>query len=128
MNKQTLALLVPLMALSADTFAVAPKCYSTHGGYCQYTGKVKRIYINRWNTILLYFDKPIAASEPVKAGFSIKSRSAAAFNVKENPEFAKLFYSTALAAQASGRNITIQMRGNHGSYLKFDRIWLAMPK
>ena len=128
MNKQTLALLALLMALSANTFAAPPKCYSSHGGYCQYTDKVSRIYINRWNTILLYFDKPIAASEPAKAGFNIKKRSAAAFNVKENPEFATLFYSTALTAQASGRNVTIQMRGSQSGYLKFDRIWLAAPK
>lgn len=129
MNKQTLALLALLMALSANTFAAPPKCYSNHGGgYCQYTGKVSRIYINRWNMILLYFDTPIAASEPAKAGFTIKKRSAAAFNVKENPEFAKLFYSTALTAQASGRNVTIQMRGSQSGYLKFDRIWLTAPK
>ena len=128
MHKQTLALLALLMALSANTFAAAPKCYSSPGGYCQYTGKVKQIYINRWNLILLYFDTPIAASEPAKAGYSINNRSAAAFPVKESPEFAKLFYSTALAAQASGRNVTIQMRGNQHGYLKFDRIWLAAPK
>ena len=65
---------------------------------------------------------------PSEAGFAIKKRSASAFNVKENPEFAKLFYSTALTAQASGRNVTIQMRGSQSGYLKFDRIWLAAPK
>ena len=128
MNKQTLALLALLLALSANTFAAAPKCYSSHGGYCQYRGKVSQIYINRYNLILLYFDTAIAASEPAKAGFSINNRSAAAYAVKENPEFAKLFYSTALAAQASGRDVIIQMRGNQSGYLKFDRIWLYAPK
>ena len=128
MKKQALIILALLMALSANTFAAAPKCYSSHGGYCQYTGKVQRIYINRWNMILLYFDTPIAASEPAKAGYSISQRNAAAFRVDEKPEFAKLFYSTALAAQASGRNVSIQMRGTQSGYLKFDRIWLAAPK
>ena len=52
MNKQTLALLALLLALSANTFAAAPKCYSSHGGYCQYRGKVSQIYINRYNLIL----------------------------------------------------------------------------
>jgi hypothetical protein len=67
----------------------------------------------------------MAASEPAKAGFSASKTNAAAFVIGDNPEFAKLFYSTALAAQASGRKISIQMRDVYSGYLKFDRIWLA---
>lgn len=75
--------------------------------------------------ILIYFDQPISLSEPSKAGLSINETSAAAYRVSDNPEFAKLFYSTALAAQTTKRKVTIQMRGTINGYLKFDRIWLA---
>lgn len=127
MNYQTFIVVALLLALSTEAMAAAPKCYSSHGGYCQYSGKVKKIYINRSNIILLYFDTPIAASEPAKASFRITNRSATAYKLDDNPEFAKLFYATALTAQASNRNVVIQMRGNQSGYLKFDRIWLAAP-
>ncbi|MCE9687161.1 hypothetical protein LZP73_13260 [Shewanella sp. AS16] len=58
------------------------------------------------------------------AGFTVTNGGAAAISISADSEFAKLFYSTALAAQASNRDVTIQMRGNIGSYLKIDRIWL----
>ena len=116
-----------LCFLSSLVFAGAPTCYSSYGGYCQYTGKVKQIYINATNTILIYFDTPTTAQEASIDGITITNGAAAAFNAPDNPEFAKLFYSTALAAQASGREITMQMRGNLSGYLKFDRIWLAEP-
>ena len=60
-------------------------------------------------------------------GMNITNANAAAFQVADNPDFAKLFYATALAAQTSGRAVTLQMRGSINGYLKFDRIWLAAP-
>ncbi|WP_444994644.1 hypothetical protein [Aliikangiella sp. IMCC44359] len=116
---------VLLSFISGGAFAVAPSCNSGPDGYCQYTGKVKRIYVNANNLIILYFESPVSVETASNAGINITDGSGAAFQINTNPEFAKLFYSTALAAQASGRNVTIQMRGNEGPYLKFDRIWLS---
>ena len=77
---------------------------------------------------MLYFDKPFANGAPESVGISgVRHRSATIFDADDNPEFARMFYSTALAAQASGRNVTIQMRGSQSGYLKFDRIWLSAP-
>ncbi len=113
--------LMPL-AVNAGT----PTCHDhSSGSYCRYTGQVQSIYINTGNLILLYFDSPIDVSVPSEKGFHITNGSATAFLVDERPEFAKLFYSTALAAQASGREVTIQMRGTQHGYLRFDRIWLS---
>jgi len=77
--------------------------------------------------ILLYFDAPVDVASANSFGINITNPTAAALPVSENPEFAKMFYSTALAAQASDRSITIQMRKNYGGYLQADRIWLYAP-
>ncbi|WP_251359709.1 hypothetical protein [Kangiella sp. TOML190] len=45
-------------------------------------------------------------------------------SLDDNPEFAKLFYSTALSANAQNKKVSIQMRGTYDGYLKADRIWL----
>jgi len=117
-----------LMFIAVFANAGAPTCHThSSGNYCKYYGPVSQIYINSSNQILLYFEEPVDVSEANSVGMGISSGIAASFNVTENPEFAKLFYSTALAAQASGRNVSIQMRGSYGGYLKFDRIWLPAP-
>ena len=111
--------------MSAVSYSGAPTCHASHGGYCAYKGKVKNLYVNSGNLILLYFDTPLAVGAADVAGFSATRNNAAAFLITQNPEFAKLFYSTALAAQASGREVSIQMRGTQSGYLKLDRIWLS---
>lgn len=115
------------LLLSSNVRAGAPTCHSASGGYCQYSGIVKRIYINSGNIILIYFENAINISEAETAGFTISNGAAAAFRVSNNPDFAKMFYSTALAAQASGRKVAIQMRGVESGYLAFDRVWLEAP-
>ena len=123
---KSIILFISLFSIvSFSSIAAKPTCSSNYNGYCSYTGTVDRIYINSGNLILIYFDEPINLSEPSKAGLSITETSAAIYRVNDNPEFARLFYSTALAAQASKRKVTIQMRDTLNGYLKFDRIWLA---
>ncbi|ARC91144.1 hypothetical protein B6A42_01950 [Vibrio coralliilyticus] len=104
--------------------AAAPTCSSQHGGYCSYSGSVKSIYVNKGGSILMYFDQAMSPSEPSKANMNVTQFSAGIINISDNPEFAKMFYSTALAAQSTGRNITIQMRGSQSGYPVIDRIWL----
>ncbi|MGD8112537.1 hypothetical protein [Vibrio sp. TRT 17S01] len=112
------------LLLSTNAFAKAPTCSSSGGGYCSYLGMVERIYVNSGNLILVYFDVPMSESEPGKAGMDVSNYAAGAIKINDNPDFAKLFYSTALAAQSSGRRISIQMRGSISGYPKIDRIWL----
>lgn len=116
---------VILFGLSFSVFASKPTCSSASGGYCQYVGKVNKIYINSSGVILMYFDTLASRDEAAAAGFNITQVNAAALPLNENPEFAKLFYSTALTAQASDREVLVQMHGVSGAYLKLDRIWLA---
>ncbi|MCL2914649.1 hypothetical protein L2725_12810 [Shewanella corallii] len=111
--------------LSTSLFAAPPTCHSSHDGYCQYSGTVKSIYVNSGNVILMYFDTGFDPSSASGAGFTVSNGNAAAIRITDNPAFANLFYSTALAAQASGRPVTVQMRGVISGYLKIDRIWLA---
>ncbi len=120
-------LLISSCLLAGYTNAGAPTCSASAGGYCVYKGKVDSIYVNASNFILLYFDTPVALDVPNVAGYSITRGEAAAFKIDNNPEFANYFYSTALAAQASGRSVSIQMRGVQSGYLQFDRIWLSAP-
>lgn len=117
-------ILALLLLLPMAGYAASPAC---HDNYCQYTGKVERIYINSSNLILLYFEEPIDIADANSYGMNISNGSAAAFLATGNPTFAQMFYSTALTAQASGRSVQIQMRGSEQGYLKFDRIWIAQP-
>ncbi len=120
-------LLTLSLVITGSALASKPVCKSTTSGVplLQYYGKVSRIYINSGNIILVYFEQEIDVAEAADCGIGITNGSAAAYKVDNNPEFAKLFYSTALAAQASGRNILIQMYGTQNGYPQFDRIWLA---
>ncbi|MCO7224251.1 hypothetical protein [Pleionea sp. CnH1-48] len=114
-----------LLLLQASAYANKPTCHSSNGGYCSYTGEVARIYVNKSNLILMYFDTLMDVDEWEKAGLSARQTDATIVSLSDSPEFAKLFYSTALAAQASGRQVQIQMRGVKNGYLMVDRIWLA---
>ncbi|KPZ73123.1 hypothetical protein J8L86_12555 [Shewanella sp. MMG014] len=117
-------LLIALMLLSHHVLAKSPSCYSSHNGYCQYEGQVRTIYVNSSGLILLYFDVAIDPSDASVANVSISHGNAGAIRISDNPDFANFFYSTALAAQASKRPVTLQMRGSISGYLKMDRIWL----
>ena len=102
-----------------------PVCHSASGGYCSYSGFVSNIYVNKFNDILVYFDTAMENGAGDTAGYTVNNHNAAILNIDESPEFAKLFYSTALAAQSTKRRISIQMRGVKSGYLKIDRIWLS---
>jgi len=111
---------------SFSAAANEPVCHQNGSDpYCQYTGKVSNIYVNSGNLILMYFDTSLDTTTAQEIGFNTSKNNAAAIKISDNEGFAKFFYSTALAAQSSKRDVTIQMRGNVGSYLKIDRIWLA---
>ena len=119
-----------LSSFSFKLYAAEPTCQFSSAGnwYCQYSGTVDRIYVNSGNMILLYFDtcfQQTTLDASASNGLTFNQRCAASIPLTDNPDFAKLFYSTALSAQASKRNVTIQMRGTHSSYVKMDRIWLA---
>ena len=118
-----------LTLASGNAYSASPVCH-THpsGNYCSYTGLVNKIYINKDGVILLYFDTPIDVGAANSFDMNITNGGATAYRLNDNPEFAKLLYSTALAAQATNRPVSLQMRGNYGAYLKFDRIWLGSPK
>ena len=122
MIKTAIALIALL--ISSSCFADKPLCYESYGGYCQYTGFVQKIYVNSGNLILMYFDTTMDEGEWDTAGIVASNRNAAAIVINDNPDFAKLFYSTALSAQASKRKVTVQLRGAHSGYLKIDRVWL----
>lgn len=114
-----------LVFISINVFAAKPGC-SLHNGsyYFHYKGPVKTIYANESNLILIYFEAPMSVEEVASCGLTVSSGAAGSYAIDDNPEYAKLLYSTALAAQASGRDVSIQMRAVRSGYLKIDRIWL----
>ena len=116
------------LLLGSKAYSASPVCHThSSGNYCSYTGFVKQIYVNTGGVVLLYFDSPVDVGVANSFGMNITNGRATAYGLSDNPEFAKLFYSTALAAQATNRQVTLLMRGNFGAYLKFDRIWLSAP-
>ncbi|KLN65644.1 hypothetical protein ZX61_08570 [Vibrio sp. VPAP30] len=104
--------------------ASAPVCSASHGGYCHYSGTVTNLYVNSGGLILMYFDTAMPSGEPSKAGISLNYYTAGSVKISDNPDFAKLFYSTALTALSTGKKVSVQMRGNEGGYPNIDRIWL----
>ena len=118
--------LASLLLMSFSSFGAAPTCHEHNSGnYCQYNGKVRQIYINASNTILIFFDKSVDPSVPQGYGFSVTNGGAAALKITDgNSVFANLFYSTALAAKMADKDIVMQMKSREGGYLKPDRIWL----
>jgi hypothetical protein len=110
------------------SLAGTPTCKTGSQGnpFCKYTGKVEKIYVNHENLILLYLDTAIPESELNKVGYTgVTHRNAVSCKFDDNPDFAKLFYSTALTAQATDRDITIHMHNNFRGFPKVFRIWLA---
>ena len=127
-NILSVAIALAIFGFSSDSMSSQPTCREHSGGnFCQYSGTVREIYVNSGNLILLYFDNGIDVSIPQSYGINATNGGAAAVHISDNSEFAHLFYSTALAAQASGRSVTIQMRGTRSGYLRADRIWLREP-
>ena len=116
-----LGALIPSLGVAAE-----PYC-SEHssGPYCSYVGKVKKLYINDQGLILMYFDTSLNVSKARSLGMNISKSTAAAYRMSDNPEFAKMLYSTLLTAQSSGRQVEMQMREKSSSYLIIDRIWIA---
>ena len=122
-------LIVVAVLISVDVVAAEPTCSTYNGSsYCAYTGKVQNLYVNDGDMILMYFDSAMDLDRPALVGISgVTSSGAAAIKISTNPEFAKMFYSTALSAQATGRSVSVQMRNSLNGYLVLDRIWLPAP-
>tara|TARA_R110001599_G_scaffold249359_1_gene449218 strand:- start:9275 stop:9664 length:390 start_codon:yes stop_codon:yes gene_type:complete len=118
-----------LIGLPVSGFAEtpsAPACRANGGSpFCFYEGKVSRLYINSSNLILMYFESPVDVSIPAQYGWNLNSGAATGLVMSDsNNDFAKTFYSTALAAKLADKKISIQMRNTTSGYLKVDRIWL----
>lgn len=97
--------------------------------FCRYIGPVDQVYANGPSDLLLFYWDPAVWPQVLDGAESVgitgvSFQTAGAIRIGENPEFAAHFSSYALAAQLTGRQVTIQMRGVIGGYLKIDRIWL----
>ncbi len=108
-------------AANAQDFTCA---VSQNISYCQYVGKIKTVYINNSNVILLYFEQTVDTALPASVGYNgVSNGSAAAFTVTVNPTFAEYLYSTALTAFAADKTVAMQFRQTVGGYMQVDRIW-----
>lgn len=118
--KRVLTLMGAAMS-AASVHAAAPTC-AVHDGtpYCQYRGRVQTTYVNAGNMVILYFDTPAASMNIT----GVTVMNACAINMAGKVDFAKMFYASALMAQATGRNVTVQMRDNVYGYAGCDRIWV----
>ena len=111
--------LVPVFA-----WAAKPVCY-THNGtpYCKYTGKVAKSYVNSDNNIILYFDTAFGSTSEINIP-GVTVTNACLVPGSSGMDFAKMFYASMLTAQATGRNVTLQMWGNASGYPRCDRVWV----
>lgn len=111
-----------IAAVGADAaHAAAPTCAVYDGTpYCQYRGRVQSTYVNAGNLVILYFD---AATTQMNIP-GVGHLNACAIHMPGKVDFAKMFYASALMAQAAGKTITVQMRDNVYGYAGCDRIWV----
>jgi hypothetical protein len=102
---------------------------------CSYTGKITTVYVNTSGQILIYLDKsyPELLAGAQALGLStVTSSNALVLRMyaddgsidSKRAEVAKLFYASALSAQATGAEVTIQARVASSGYMMADRIWL----
>ena len=120
-------MLTLLMTVSVSAATPQGSYCFTHssGGICRYEGLVSEVYVNNTNLILVFFEDAFGPTEASDVGISgVNKFNAVAVHISPDPEFARMFYSTVLAAQAQGRVITVQMNTTHGGYLEADRIWM----
>jgi hypothetical protein len=114
------------LAQMSSAQASAPACYPYgSSGYCQYHGRVFKVYVNAWDQIILYFD---ATFDPAIAGAvgisGVSINNAAIYNNAANPDFAKALFASLLSAQVRGATVSVQMSSSWGGYLLMDRIWV----
>lgn len=120
--------IVSLVALGASAFAEAGTLHCApygSGGYCEYNGRVREAYVNKFDQVIVYFDESFDVSVPSQAGFTVSNASAAMLTISDNPDFAKMFYASVLSAQARGATVRIQMMSVIHGYLMADRIWVV---
>jgi len=97
--------------------------------YCQYEGKVERVYVNDNGRILAFIPSSFDSSLAEAQGLSSVTYTNAFmylvdYQTDASPEFAKMLYATLLSAQAQNRDVQMQMRKVIGGYLVIDRIWI----
>jgi hypothetical protein len=120
-----LFLILVLSFWGSSLLAATPTCRTSgENGLCEYIGQVRQLYINENGLILLYFDSAVPGSVASGVGLTITDGGAASYNLNDNPEFAKLLYSTALAAQSQGKDVRIFMTDVYSNRLRIDRIWI----
>ena len=100
-------------------------CSASYGGYCQYTGKISRLYVNDGNFIIMYFENSVDPAIISAAGISASVQDAGGYLITDNPIYAEYLYSTLITAQASKRPVTIQFFGTTQGYLTLTKVWLA---
>ncbi|MEO8016533.1 MAG: hypothetical protein ABI769_01860 [Pseudomonadota bacterium] len=109
-----------------SAFAAPTHCHPYGAsGYCQYDGKVSRVYINAYQQVILYFDSTFNTADATAVGIAgVSINNAAVFNTATNPEFAKALFAAMLTAQARGATVSVQMSSSSSGYLLMDRIWV----
>lgn len=120
--------MLPLLMLASTGPALAdrPECStsaSTGTPYCKYRGLVSRSYVSQGGAVLMHFDTAFASAAEVTIP-NVTMLNACVVLVEQNQDFAKMFYASALMAQASGKTVTVQMRGSADGYPLCDRIWV----
>jgi hypothetical protein len=90
--------------------ASAPQCYPYGStGYCQYDGRVAKVYVNAYNQLILYFDAPVNSANAAAVGMTgVTVESAAIYSINANPDFAKMLFASLLTAQARGATVTLR--------------------
>ena len=108
------------------TGASHAQSFNCNSGTCSYTGHIAQAAVNDQGQIFVYFSgiDPAQIISLVTSGGPdlVTVFEAAIISISENPDFAKYFYSTALAAKALNKQVLMEMPDSLDGYLKASRI------
>ena len=119
-------LVTTALTIAQPARAAAPQC-STYGsgGYCQYDGTVRQVYMNAYNQILLYFDTPLNIPNATAVGITgVTNPNAGIYTMTTNADFGNALFAALLAAQARGAQVRVHIPSASSGYLVIDRIWV----
>lgn len=114
--------------MASYTADAGTSCFTYNGaGYCQYDGRVSRVYMNSGGLILIYFEQAFDPGQAASVGVTgVSTGSACMYSTTPgfNLDYARMLYSSALSAQARGATVSMQLWGQNSGYMVCDRIWV----
>ncbi len=122
-----LLLLSPLIILLSACEQGISTCRTNDYGvsYCKYEGKIKQLYVNSQDTIIVYLYNPVEPGIAKSFDFDVENTSVAAHQASDrNQVFSDYLYTLLLEAKINNKPVTLHFRHVENQRFIIDRAWL----